>query len=42
MITGSVQKSEKSFSLSKNCGLNDKSLTGHDITLRQPLRFWLV
>ncbi|MEH1888829.1 MAG: hypothetical protein V7K92_04960 [Nostoc sp.] len=34
MITGSVQKSEKSFSPapSKNCGLNDKSLTEHDIS----------
>ncbi|MBN4004085.1 hypothetical protein [Nostoc sp. LPT] len=31
MILASVQKSENSFSPSKNCLLNDKSLTGHDI-----------
>ncbi|MEH2240344.1 hypothetical protein [Nostoc sp.] len=30
MITGSVQKSQKP--LFPPCGLNDKSLTGHDIT----------
>ncbi|WP_445629465.1 hypothetical protein [Nostoc sp. DSM 114167] len=32
MITGSVQKSQKSLSPSKNCPLNNKSSTGHDMT----------
>ncbi len=32
MILASVQKSENSFSPSKNCLLNDKSLTEHDIS----------
>lgn len=38
MITGSVQKSEKPLSFCSlppaPCGLNDKFLTGHDMTRR--------
>ena len=42
MITVSVQKSQKPLSPSKNCGLNDKSLPGHDITGRTGLRRIIV